>query len=163
MDLPSKESAFDFDHTGTDTGKRYEGQFKVLCLLDMGQKHRLELEKTRLLGNHPNPTDGLAGISIILASPVMVVLRCRRVRGQFFEPNVVVVKETLLGIIDKYRGSNVHGVDEAKPFPNPALAHQIFDSAGDINKSSSSRHLEPKLFPETFHSLGFANPRDRHK
>lgn len=68
MDLPSKESAFDFDHTGTDTGKRYEGQFKVLCLLDMGQKHRLELEKTRLLGNHPNPTDGLAGIAIILAN-----------------------------------------------------------------------------------------------
>lgn len=68
MDLPSKESAFDFDHTGLDTGKRYEGQFKVLCLLDMGQKHRLELEKTRLLGNHANPTDGLAGIAIILAN-----------------------------------------------------------------------------------------------
>jgi hypothetical protein len=68
MDLPSKESAFDFDHTGVDTSKRYEGQFKVLCLLDMGQKHRLELEKTRLLGNYPNPTDGLAGISIILAN-----------------------------------------------------------------------------------------------
>lgn len=68
MDLPSKESVFDFDHTGADTGKRYEGQFKVLCLLDMGQRHRLELEKTRLLGNHPNPTDGLAGIAIILAT-----------------------------------------------------------------------------------------------
>lgn len=68
MDLPNKESAFDFDHTGTDTGKRYEGQFKVVCLLDMGQKHRLELEKTRLMGNHPNPTDGLAGIAIILAN-----------------------------------------------------------------------------------------------
>jgi len=68
MDLPSKESVFDFDHTGVDTGKRYEGQFKVLCLLDMGQKHRLELEKTRLLGNYANPTDGLAGIAIILAN-----------------------------------------------------------------------------------------------
>lgn len=68
MDLPSKESVFDFDHTGADTSKRYEGQFKVLCLLDMGQKHRLELEKTRLLGNYANPTDGLAGIAIILAN-----------------------------------------------------------------------------------------------
>lgn len=68
MDLPSKESVFDFVHTGLDTGKKYEGQFKVLCLLDMGQKHRLELEKTRLLGNHANPTDGLAGIAIILAN-----------------------------------------------------------------------------------------------
>ena len=34
----------------------------------MGQKHRLELEKTRLLGNYPNPTDGLAGIAIVLAN-----------------------------------------------------------------------------------------------
>lgn len=74
MDLPSKEAAFDFDHTGADTGKRYEGQFKVLCLLDMGQKHRLELEKTRLLGNYANPTDGLAGIAIILANLRVKVL-----------------------------------------------------------------------------------------
>jgi hypothetical protein len=33
----------------------------------MRQKHLLELEKTRLLGNYPNPTDQLAGIAIILA------------------------------------------------------------------------------------------------
>lgn len=68
MDLPSRESAFDFEHVGADTGKKYDGQFKVLCLLDMGQKHRLELEKTRLMGNYANPTDGLAGLAVILAT-----------------------------------------------------------------------------------------------
>lgn len=68
MNLPDKESVFDFDFTSDLTGKKYEGRFTVLCRLDMGQKHRLELEKTRLLGNYPNPTDGLAGIAVVLAN-----------------------------------------------------------------------------------------------
>lgn len=66
MDLPKIESVFDFDYT-SELGKKYDGRFTVLCLLDMGQKHRMELEKTRLLGNYPNPTDGLAGIAVVLA------------------------------------------------------------------------------------------------
>jgi hypothetical protein len=34
----------------------------------MRQKHLLELDKTRLLGNYSNPTDELSGIAIILAT-----------------------------------------------------------------------------------------------
>ena len=67
MDLPSTQSAFDFNFT-SDLGKKFDGQFVVTCLLTMRQKHLLELEKTRLLGNHPNPTDELAGIAVILAN-----------------------------------------------------------------------------------------------
>lgn len=67
MDLPKIEDVFDFDFT-SELGKRYEGRFTVLCLLDIGQKHRMELEKTRLLGNYQNPTDALAGLAIILAN-----------------------------------------------------------------------------------------------
>jgi hypothetical protein len=67
MDLPSTQTVFDFEFT-SELGKKYEGRFTVHCLLDMRTKHRLELEKTRLLGNFPNPTDELAGISIILAT-----------------------------------------------------------------------------------------------
>ena len=67
MDLPKIESVVDFNFT-SELGKKYEGSFTVLCLLDMGQKHRLELEKTRLLGNYANPTDGLSGIAVILAN-----------------------------------------------------------------------------------------------
>lgn len=67
MDLPKTESVFDFDFT-SELGKRYEGRFTVLCLLDIRTKHRLELEKTRLLGNHPNPTAGLTGIAEVLAN-----------------------------------------------------------------------------------------------
>ena len=67
MDLPKIESVFEFDFT-SELGKKYTGTFTVLCVLDMSQKHRLELEKTRLLGNYQNPTDGLVGIAVILAS-----------------------------------------------------------------------------------------------
>lgn len=67
MDLPKIESVFDFDFT-SELGKRYEGRFTALSILDMGQKHKLELEKTRLLGNYPNPTDGLVGIAVVIAN-----------------------------------------------------------------------------------------------
>lgn len=68
MDLPSKEKTFDFEHIGEDTGKKYDGRFTVLCVLSVGQKHALALEKTRLQGNYANPTDDLAGLAIILAN-----------------------------------------------------------------------------------------------
>jgi hypothetical protein len=71
MDLPTTQSVFDFDFT-SELGKKYDGRFTVLSVLDMRTKHRLELEKTRLLGNHSSPTDELAGIAIVLAT-----LRCR--------------------------------------------------------------------------------------
>lgn len=76
MDLPSKEKTFAFEHTGETTGKKYEGQFTVLCVLNVGQKHAMALEKTRLMGNYINPTDDLAGFAVILAS-----LRARIVSG----------------------------------------------------------------------------------
>ena len=68
MDLPLKERTFEFDHVGGDTAKEYKGRFTVLCTLNVGQKHSLALEKTRLLGNYANPTDDLAGLAIILAN-----------------------------------------------------------------------------------------------
>jgi hypothetical protein len=68
MDLPSKEKTFTFEHIGEDTGKKYDGQFTVRCVLNVGQKHAMALEKTRLMGNYPNPTDDLAGFAVILAN-----------------------------------------------------------------------------------------------
>jgi hypothetical protein len=68
MDLPSKEKSFAFEHVGEATGKKYDGQFTVRCLLNVGQKHSLALEKTRLLGSYESPTDDLAGLAIILAN-----------------------------------------------------------------------------------------------
>jgi hypothetical protein len=101
MDLPSKEQVFDFDHTGADTGKRYEGQFKVLCLLNMGQKHALELEKTRLMGNHANPTDGLAGIAVILANLRIKVIDAPEWWKQSNGGYAIQDEDTLVALYDK--------------------------------------------------------------
>ena len=67
MDLPLKQRIFDFDYT-TEFGKKYDGQFTVLCSLNMGQRHMLELEQTRLLGNYAAPTAGLEGIALVLSN-----------------------------------------------------------------------------------------------
>lgn len=67
MDIPSTQKTFYFDYT-TEFEQRYEGEFTVKCLLNIGEKHRLELEKNRLLGNIANPTDELFGISMILSN-----------------------------------------------------------------------------------------------
>lgn len=68
MDLPNKEKTFDFDYVAELTGKKYDGRFTVLCSLNIGQKHAMALEKTRLLGSYQNPTDDLFGFAVILSS-----------------------------------------------------------------------------------------------
>ena len=67
MDLPKREATFEFEHTGLLTGKKYDGRFTVLCILNMGQRHQLELEKTRLQSDYLNPTDGLTGLALIFS------------------------------------------------------------------------------------------------
>jgi hypothetical protein len=68
MELPSNESTFDVDVKGDTTLKEYKGQFTCRCVLTMGQKHALELEKSRLLGSYTNPTDDLIGIAVIFSN-----------------------------------------------------------------------------------------------
>lgn len=68
MELPKNEATFEVDLQGSATLKEYKGQFSCRCVLTMGQKHSMELEKSRLLGNYANPTPELEGIAIIFAS-----------------------------------------------------------------------------------------------
>lgn len=68
MELPISESTFDIDVKGDTTLKEYKGQFTCRCVLTMGQKHVLELEKSRLLGSYTNPTDDLIGIAVIFSN-----------------------------------------------------------------------------------------------
>ena len=74
MDLPKNEAVFNIKYAGQTTGHIYEGDFKCLCVLTVGQKHQVELEQTRLIADHKNPTNGLAGLSLILANCRMRIL-----------------------------------------------------------------------------------------
>lgn len=66
--LPKNEKTFAIDILGEDTGLKYQGEFTVRCVLNMAGKHQLELEKTRLMADYANPSRGLAGIAISLAT-----------------------------------------------------------------------------------------------
>jgi len=68
MELPKNESSFSVDIVGDTTFKKYDGQFTVRCVLTAGQRHLMELEKSRLLGSSPNPTDALVGLAEVLAT-----------------------------------------------------------------------------------------------
>ena len=74
--LPKREKTFLIDMIGEETGEVYKGEFTIMCILDMGGKHAEELEKTRLMADFANPSNGLLGISITLAK-----LRARIIDG----------------------------------------------------------------------------------
>src|ERR1700677_3705622 len=76
MELPKNEATFDVDVLGDTTFKHYSGSFTCRCVLSMGQKHGMELEKSRLLGSYTNPTEDLKGLATIFA-----ILRAKVVDG----------------------------------------------------------------------------------
>ena len=68
MELPKNENTFIFKSTGNATKKPYEGRFTVVCSLNTAQRYQVELEKTRLMADYRNPTDGLMGLAIVLSN-----------------------------------------------------------------------------------------------
>lgn len=68
MDLPKKERSFYFNYTSEDSGLIYEGNFTIKCKLNVAEKYQLELEKSRLMSDLVNPTNGLAGMAIALST-----------------------------------------------------------------------------------------------
>lgn len=66
--LPKNEKTFDLNVKGSTTGVKYSGQFTVVCVLDIAGKHQLEMEKTRLMADYANPSNGLLGLAVSLAT-----------------------------------------------------------------------------------------------
>jgi len=76
MDLPKNDVTFNFKEQGATTGEEYVGEFTVISMMNVAQRYELELEKSRLIADFNNPTDGLTGIAEILST-----LRTRIVDG----------------------------------------------------------------------------------
>jgi hypothetical protein len=76
MDLPKKERTFGFSYVSDESGLTYDGTFTVKCKLNVAEKYQLELEKSRLMSDMANPSNGLMGIAIALST-----LRVRIVDG----------------------------------------------------------------------------------
>lgn len=118
MNLPSKERTINFSFDGDI--KSYDGIFTVLAHLNVGQKHALSLEKTRLLGNYSNPTDDLAGFAIILAN-----LRAKIVDGpewwkQSAGGSSIEEEEVLVALYQEIQKAEVEWKEELKKKSQPA-------------------------------------------
>lgn len=114
MDLPSKEKTFDFDHIGEDTGKEYKGRFTVLASLNVGQKHALALEKTRLLGNYANPTDDLNGFAEILANCRAKIIDAPEWWKQSGQGNTIEDESALVVLYKKIKEAEFEWKEELK-------------------------------------------------
>jgi hypothetical protein len=67
MELPSREKTFYFDYTG-ESMFRYEGSFTVKCRLNTAERHGMESDRSRLLGDSKNPTQDLQAIALCVST-----------------------------------------------------------------------------------------------
>lgn len=119
MDLPKKERTFYFNYTSLESGQTYEGNFTVKCKFNVAEKYQLELEKSRLMSDMQNPTNGLAGIAIALST-----LRSRIVDG----PNwwtqgkglSIEDEDTLVELFDKVESECIEWRKELEAKANAA-------------------------------------------
>lgn len=119
MELPKNESVFDIDINGDTSGKRYEGQFSVRCVLNMGQKHAMELEKTRLMGNHSSPTDELIGYAVLFAN-----LRAKIMDGpEWWKQSIggsnIMDENVLVAVYNKILDAEVQWKEKVKEMAAP--------------------------------------------
>jgi hypothetical protein len=87
-------------------------------------------------------------IGVILACPVVFILGGRFMWGQFFQPEIVVMEQTIFSVVDVNTGRDVHRVDEAKTFLDRALADEVLHRMRDIDIAPAIRDLEPEVFSE---------------
>jgi hypothetical protein len=94
------------------------------------------------------------GIGIVF-SDVVAILGDGLMRSQLFQPDVVVMMQTCFIVVDKYGGSDVHGIAEYKTFPDPTFSQAFFDLGSDVDQGSPRRYLKPEFFSITFHEDPF--------
>jgi len=99
--LPKNESVFDFEAKGETTGETYKGQFTVMCVLNMSGRHALELEKTRLMADYANPSRGLAGIAISLATVRAKIIDAPAWWKNSDEGSLIIDENVVLTLYDK--------------------------------------------------------------
>ena len=94
------------------------------------------------------------GIGVVFAGPVVAVLGGGGMGGEFFQPVIVILDQSILGIIDEDTGGDVHGVDEAEPLLDATALEQRGNGLGDVQVIPAVGSLEPKVFSEAFHGIG---------
>jgi len=86
------------------------------------------------------------GVGVVFPGVVMPIMSRGFVRGEFFEPILVVLEQSLLVIIYVNRSGNVHRVYQTQPLLDPAFLHEFRDSIGDVHEASPGRDFKPEVF-----------------
>jgi hypothetical protein len=87
----------------------------------------------------------------IVLTHVVAILGNGFVRGQPFKPDVVVVMQAGLIVIDEDGSGDMHGIYKAKAFFYFTLAQALLYLGADVDQRPSGRNLKPQLFSITFH------------
>lgn len=88
------------------------------------------------------------GVSVVFAGPVMSIGARRRVRRQFFQPQLIVVMKPRFIVVDEYRSGDVHGVHQTKTLYHAALVNKFLNLRRDVDEPASIRYFKPKMFSE---------------
>jgi hypothetical protein len=99
--LPKNRKTFSIDVTGNDTYVKYTGEFTVKCILDMTDKHSLELEKTRMMADYANPSRNLAGIALFLATVRTKIIDAPKWWEELSGASKLIDENVLIHLYDK--------------------------------------------------------------
>ena len=114
MDLPKNEKSFLLDHTGERTGKKYDGTFTVVCVLNAAQDRNLEIERSALSADLSNPTANLTALSTVVAN-----LRVRVIEApEWFKQSILTLdlidQEVLFELYGKCLDKENEWLEEVK-------------------------------------------------
>ena len=115
---------------------------------------RAEIEFAGGDGDHHLAAHELAfhvRVGVILAGAVVVVGGHGLVRGELFEPLVVVAVQPALVVVDEDAGGDVHRVDQAQSFADATLAQAFVDLGGDVDEGAARGDVEPEFLTIAFH------------
>lgn len=122
MELPKNEAIFEIDLNGDTTFKSYQGQFTCKCVLTMGQKHAMELEKSRLLGSYTNPTEELEGLAIIFANLRAKIVDAPEWWKQSLGGSTVNDENVLIELYNQVQKAEQEWRQKVKELANPPAA-----------------------------------------
>ncbi len=112
-----------------------------------------EIESAVGDGDHDLSTHDLplhVGIGIVLTHVVLVGGHWF-VGRDFLQPDIVVVVQAGLVVIDEDRRGDVHGIAEHQTVCYPAFVDALLHFRGDVDKGPACGHLEPQFFSIAFH------------
>ena len=85
------------------------------------------------------------GIGVVFAGSIVVVARDRLVRRQLFKPDLVVVMQATLVVVDENRRGDVHSVDQNEAFAHAALVERSRDLRRDVDEAAPPRQpMDPQ-------------------